>query len=175
MGKQLYGSIASNKILTDESIKRTSDKIDSIQENFKGEMETMQHDVSEEQEKTRLALGQTVLMDTFSKAYEVMKTSYDKVASEHALVKGEIQALKIRIESKMNDITKELEQGGRAAAVPRAPESFPDLSTIGATSPPRAGQVETPVCPITGRIAADNDWAWSVAIHHVCSLLGLTK
>ena len=80
-----------------------------------------------------------------------MKNTYTQVKDEQVQLRGEIYALTTKIESKVDDITKELEQGRNVTATPRVFDNFPDLSAIGVVTPPKGGVGETHVHTSTGK------------------------
>ena len=76
--------------------------------------------------------------------YEAIKSTYAQVREDQAQIKGEMYAMTAKIESRVHEISKELEQGRRMPTTSRAFESFPDVSDIGIASPPKTGLGEMP-------------------------------
>ena len=95
----------------------------------------MQQTVNDDQGKTWSTLKQGVSKETFSNMYEAIKSTYEQVREDQSQIKGEIYALTAKIESRVHEISKELEQGRRMPTTSRAFESFPDVSEIGLASP----------------------------------------
>ena len=83
-----------------------------------------------------------------------MKSSYEQVNDDQKQLNGEIHALTIKIESKVHDISKELEQGGRTTTTSRALECFHDGSEI--ASPPKVGLGRMPVRASAGKTQTED-------------------
>ena len=80
-----------------------------------------------------------------------MKKTYDQVKSDHVQMRGEKFALTANNDSRVYEISRELDQGKKMQTTPKTIDPFPELSEIGSASPPRSGLVFTPSKMNAGR------------------------
>ena len=111
----------------------------------------MKQNVNDDQENTWNTLRQGVSKETFARMCEATKSTYEQVIEEQTQIKGEIYALTAKIESRVHEISKEMERGRRVPTTSRAFEIFTDVSEIGHTSPQRTGLGEMPTRLNTGK------------------------
>lgn len=133
---------------------RVSEKLANEQENIQGKFEALQITVLDDQEEIRSRLGKGRTHEPLSKFHEVVKATHKQVKEDQVQIRGDMYTLECKIESKIDAITKELEQGRKATTNPRTFGMFniPDIPDIGATTPPKKGTGATHVNTSTGKI-----------------------
>ena len=101
-------------------------------------------------------LRQRASNEQVCKTYDAMKSSYEQVKDNQAQLREEIKTLTTKVESKVSDISKEVERHRKVKNKACTHEHFHDMSDIGTTSPTTILLGETPGGTHIGKIQVDN-------------------